>query len=113
VRGIEIRRCDSPRFIKDFQTGLISTLFDCNDTKGIMKRGYEDTLLLVTKEIDKIMLGGDEVRQEDLIISKLLGQDIMKYRILFPHVNAVLPIEMYETSKDNGILASIECRPIL
>ena len=92
VRGIEIRRHDSPKFIKDFQTELLSALFDCNDAKEIMKRGYENALLLVTKAIDRIMLGGEEVRQEDLIISKLLGQDIIKYRSLFPHVSAAIQL---------------------
>ena len=31
VRGIEIRRHDTPKFIREFQTQLLSTLFDCKD----------------------------------------------------------------------------------
>jgi DNA polymerase-2 len=89
VRGIEIRRHDTPKFIKDFQTDMLSALFDCKDDKEIMDKGYENALLLVTKAIDKIMLGGEGIIQEDLVISKLLGQDIIKYRNLFPHVSAV------------------------
>jgi DNA polymerase elongation subunit (family B) len=92
VRGIEIRRHDSPKVIKDFQTELLSTLFDCNDANEIMERGYENALLLVTKAMDKITLGGDEVRQDDLIIYKLLGQDITQYRSLFPHVSAAIQL---------------------
>jgi DNA polymerase elongation subunit (family B) len=34
VRGIEIRRHDTPKFIKKFQTELLSTLFECADVKG-------------------------------------------------------------------------------
>jgi DNA polymerase elongation subunit (family B) len=58
IRGIEIGRHDTPRFIREFQTELLYTLFDCKDFKEIMKEGYENSLLLVTKAIDKIMLGG-------------------------------------------------------
>jgi hypothetical protein len=36
------------------------------------------------------MLGGDDITQDDLIIHKLLGQDIRKYRSLFPHVSAAI-----------------------
>ena len=32
VRGIEIRRHDAPNFIKNFQTELLYTLFDCKDS---------------------------------------------------------------------------------
>ena len=56
----------------------------------IINKGYENALLLVTKAIDKIMIGGDDITQHDLIIHKLLGQDIRKYRSLFPHVSAAI-----------------------
>jgi DNA polymerase elongation subunit (family B) len=65
---------------------------DCKDVKEIINKGYENALLLVTKAIDKIMLGGDEVKQEDLVISKLLGMDLVKYRNLFPHVSAAIQL---------------------
>ena len=32
TRGIETRRHDTPKFIKDFQTELLYTLFDANNT---------------------------------------------------------------------------------
>lgn len=92
VRGVEIRRHDTPKFIKEFQTELLSTLFDCKDVKEIVDKGYENALLLVTKAIDKIMLGGQDITQEDLVVSKLLGQNIIKYRSLFPHVSAAIQL---------------------
>jgi DNA polymerase elongation subunit (family B) len=92
VRGIEARRHDTPKFIKEFQTELLHTLFDCNDTEEIKTMGYENALLLVTKTIDKIMIGGDDIAQEDLVISKLLGQNVEKYRSLFPHVCAAIQL---------------------
>jgi DNA polymerase elongation subunit (family B) len=61
-----------------------------------VKKGYEDALLLVTQAIDKIMTGED-IQQQDLIISKLLRQEISKYKCLFPHVSAAIQL-----SKDTG-----------
>jgi hypothetical protein len=38
------------------------------------------------------MIGGDDVTQDDLIILKLLGQNIEKYGSLFPHVSAAIQL---------------------
>jgi DNA polymerase elongation subunit (family B) len=90
VRGIEARRHDAPNFIKKFQIELLYTLLDCNNVDEIVTKGYENALLIVTRAIDKIMIGGAEITQDDLAISKLLGQNIEKYRTLFPHVCAAI-----------------------
>jgi DNA polymerase elongation subunit (family B) len=92
VRGIEIRGHDTPKFIKEFQTELLSVLFDCKDKNEIMNKGYENALLFVTKAIDNIMLGGEDITRDDLMISKLLGQDLTKYKSLFPHVSAAIQL---------------------
>jgi DNA polymerase elongation subunit (family B) len=94
VRGIEIRRHDVPAFIKRFQTQLLYTLFDCKDSSEILTKGYENALLLVTQAIDTIITG-EGLDDKDLIISKLLGQDIQKYRSLFPHVSAAIQSRRY------------------
>jgi DNA polymerase elongation subunit (family B) len=94
VRGIEIRRHDIPAFIKRFQTQLLYTLFDCKDSSEILTKGYEDALLLVTQAIDTIMTG-EGLDGKDLVISKLLRQDIQKYRSLFPHVSAAIQSRRY------------------
>jgi DNA polymerase elongation subunit (family B) len=95
VRGVEVRRHDTPKFIKA-QTELLSALFDCENVEEIINKGYENALLLVTKAIDRIMIGGDDITQDDLIIHKLLGQDIRKYRSLFPHVSAAIQLSNNE-----------------
>jgi hypothetical protein len=46
----------------------------------------------IMKAMDKIMLGGEDITQDDLVVSKLLGQEIAKYRSLFPHVSAAILI---------------------
>jgi DNA polymerase elongation subunit (family B) len=91
-KDVEIRRHDTPNLIKQFQTELLSTLFDCKSKEEILNKGYENALLLVTKTIDRIMIGGDDVTKKDLVISKLLGQNIEKYRSLFPHVSAAIQL---------------------
>jgi DNA polymerase elongation subunit (family B) len=90
VRGIEARRHDAPNFIKDFQSELLYTLFDCKDSAEIIFRGYENALFIVTRTIDKVMTG--ELELKDLIVSKILRQDLYKYRSLFPHVSAALQL---------------------
>ena len=50
-----------------------------------------NSYLLVTNAIDKIMTGED-LEQQDLVISKLLRQDIEKYKSLFA-------IQLYNNSK--------------
>jgi len=90
AKGIEIRRHDAPNFIKDFQTELLYTLFDCKDSTDVLLKGYENALLVVTKTIDKVMTG--EISINDLIVSKILRQDLYKYRSLFPHVSAALQL---------------------
>ena len=64
TRGIETRRHDTPKFIKDFQIELLYTLFDANSTTEIIDRTLENALLCVTKTIDKIMTG--EIQTQDL-----------------------------------------------
>src|SRR5207302_4183762 len=72
----------------EFQSELLHTLFDYNCSAEVFSKGYDNALLLVTKTIDKVMTGESEV--QDLAVSKLLRQDINKYRSLFPHVSAAI-----------------------
>ena len=99
VRGIEIRRHDVPAFIKRFQTQLLYTLFDCKGSSEILTKGYENALLLVTQAIDTIMTG-EGLDDKDLIISKLLRQDIQRYKSLFPHVSAAIQLRKYPLKGD-------------
>jgi DNA polymerase elongation subunit (family B) len=92
TRGIDTRRHDSPPFIKQFQTSLLLTLFDCNSSEEVLKSGYETALLYITQSIDMVMNG--EVQITDLVISKLLRQNIEKYRSLFPYVAAAIRLNI-------------------
>jgi len=90
TRGIETRRHDTPKFIKDFQRELLYTLFDTNSTTEIIERTLENALFCVTKTIDKIMIG--EIQTQDLVISKQLRMDLTKYKNIFPHVAAAIQL---------------------
>ena len=46
---------------------------------------------IVTQTLDKIMTG--EVELNDLVVSKLLGQGLEKYKALFPHVCAAIQMK--------------------
>ena len=76
--------------LKIFSLRLLYTLFDCKDSAEIVSRGYENALFIVTRTIDKVMTG--ELELKDLIVSKVLRQDLYKYRSLFPHVSAALQL---------------------
>ncbi len=99
TRGIDTRRHDSPKFIKQFQTGLLLTLFDCDGSEEVLTIGYENSLQYITQSIDKTMNG--EVQLTDLVISKPLRQNIEKYRSLFPHVAAAIKLNI------SGLIASV------
>jgi DNA polymerase elongation subunit (family B) len=102
VRGVEIRRHDTPNLIKQFQAELLTTLFDCKCKEEVIKKGYERALLLVTGAIDRIMIGGYDITKNDLVISKLLGQNIEKYRSLFPHVSAAIQLSGEDRHPSKG-----------
>ena len=92
TRGIDTRRHDSPTFLKEFQRTLLSKLFDCNNSEEVLTNGYQNALLYITHSIDKLMNG--EIQITDLVISKLLRQNIEKYRRLFPHVAATIRLNI-------------------
>ena len=100
TRGIDTRRHDSPAFIKQFQTTLLSELLGCNSLKEVLTVGYENALLYITHSIDKLMNG--EVQITDLVISKLLRQNIEKYRSLFPHVVAAIRLNISGVITNRG-----------
>ena len=94
TRGIETRRHDTPNFIKQFQTELLYTLFDCENTVEIYDKTLEEALFCITRTIDKIMTG--EIELQDLVISKQLRMNIDNYRSIFPHVAAAIQLSNNE-----------------
>ena len=81
---------------------MLSALFNCKNVMEVMEKGYENALLIVTKAVDKIMLGGEDITQDDLVVSKLLGKDIRKYKSLFPHVSAAIQLSNGDKHPSKG-----------
>ena len=48
------------------------------------------------------MLDGEDITQDDLVVSKLLGQDITRYRSLFPHVSAAIQLSNGDKHPSKG-----------
>lgn len=100
TRGTDTRRHDSPTFIKEFQSTLLTKLFDCNNYEDVMTNGYQNALSYITRSIDKLMNG--EIQITDLMISKLLRQNIERYRSLFPHVAAAIKLNLSGVITNRG-----------
>ena len=90
ARGIELRRRDTPNFIKDFQLKLIRTLFGCEDAEQVRAEGYEKALQVVAEAVADLMNG--EVQPEDLVVSKTIKKPIVCYKSTFPHVAAAIQL---------------------
>ena len=71
-----------------------------NNYEEVLTTGYENALLYITQSIDKLMNG--EVQITDLVISKLLRQNIEKYRSLFPHVVAAIRLNISGVITNRG-----------
>ena len=68
--------------------------WSCKDSSEKLTKGHDNVLVLVTQAIDTIVTG-EWPDDKELIISKLLRQDIQKYRSLFPHVSAAIQSKKY------------------
>jgi DNA polymerase-2 len=77
VRGIEVRRRDTPRFVYQAQMDMIKALASADDSKKFM--GKIPEALKVVKEYRQRLLDGD-VPIWDLIITKHLSNHPKKYK---------------------------------
>jgi DNA polymerase elongation subunit (family B) len=77
VRGIEVRRRDTPRFVFNAQMEMINVLASANDSRQFMKKVPE--ALDVVKEYRQLLLDGD-VPIWDLVITKRLSKHPSRYK---------------------------------
>jgi DNA polymerase I len=77
VRGIEIRRSDTPYFINNVQTEIINVLANANDTRELYQMIPQ--ALDVVRKYRKMLLEG-EVPVWDLIVTKHLSKNPTRYR---------------------------------
>ncbi|MCP8311101.1 MAG: hypothetical protein L6N94_06355 [Candidatus Methylarchaceae archaeon HK01M] len=90
ARGIELRRHDTPKLIKEFQIKLIQALLDCGNAEEVRTVGYGRALQLVKETVERVMAGGVPI--EDLVVSKILRRPIAKYKSALPHVSAAIQL---------------------
>jgi DNA polymerase elongation subunit (family B) len=87
VRGLEVRRRDTPRFIFDAQTEMIKTLSSANNSTELRQR-IPEALEVVKKYRLKLLDG--EVPIWDLIVTKHLSKNPKRYK---QHVSQVIAAE--------------------
>lgn len=76
VRGLEVRRRDTPKFVYDAQMEMIKALASADDFKGFVKKVPD--ALKVVKEYRRKLLDG-EVPVWDLVITKRLSKNLENY----------------------------------
>jgi DNA polymerase-2 len=87
VRGLEVRRSDTPRFIYNLQMDMISVLASANNAVEFTQR-IPDALKVVKDYREKLIRG--EVPVWDLIITKHLSKNPKHYR---QHVSQLIAAE--------------------
>ena len=85
-RGIELRRHDTPEFIKRFQEELMEILFDAESSGEVLERQLSEALKFFKEAYMKISRG--EVEPGELVISKRLRRAPNEYVSKQPHVVA-------------------------
>lgn len=87
VRGLEVRRRDTPRFVFDAQTEMINTLAQANNTAELRQK-IPDALEIVKTYRQKLLDG--EVDLWDLIVTKHMSKNPKRYK---QHVSQVIAAE--------------------
>ncbi|MCK4222842.1 hypothetical protein KAX01_00970, partial [Candidatus Bathyarchaeota archaeon] len=77
VRGLEVRRRDTPKFVYDAQMAMIKALAAAGDSKGVIVK-IPDALNVV-KEYRSRLLSG-EVPIWDLVVTKRLSKNLKDYK---------------------------------
>ena len=87
VRGLEVRRRDTPRFIFDAQTEMINTLAEANNVAELRGK-IPDALKIVNAYRQKLLEG--DVALWDLIVTKHMSKNPKHYK---QHVSQVIAAE--------------------
>ena len=76
IRGLDVRRRDTPQFVCDAQVEMINVLASTRDAKGFVKK-IPDALNVVKKYRKKLLNG--EVPVWDLVVTKRLSKNLEDY----------------------------------
>jgi DNA polymerase elongation subunit (family B) len=87
VRGLEVRRRDTPRFVFDAQTEMINILAAANDTTELHRKIPE--AIQIVRDYRRKLVDG-EVPLWDLIVTKRMSKNPKRYK---QHVSQVIAAE--------------------
>jgi DNA polymerase elongation subunit (family B) len=87
-RGIELRRHDTPSYIKDMQTRMMGALFEADDPETVLGEGVAEALEIANRSIRDVQRG--RVDPQELVISKRLRRELSEYRSRQPHIVAAM-----------------------
>jgi DNA polymerase elongation subunit (family B) len=90
ARGIELRRSDTPSFIKEFQEELIRSIMGWNSLEEACTVGVSRGMELLRRYVSRVRNGG--VGVEELVVMKRLGKNVGEYRASVAHRSAALQL---------------------
>jgi DNA polymerase-2 len=82
VRGIELRRFDTPDLVKSFQEDLIKAVYSCDSYIDAKNKALNAAPIILNKYIK--MLREKFVDTSSLVINRKLGKDPERYRVKTP-----------------------------
>jgi DNA polymerase elongation subunit (family B) len=87
-RGIELRRHDTPSYIKGMQTRMMEALFEADDPETVLGEGVAEALGIANRAMREVRRG--RVNPHELVISKRLRRELSEYRSRQPHIVAAM-----------------------
>lgn len=92
ARGLELRRKDMPRLIRELQLRMIRVLLDHRDEEEIRREGVASCLALVREARRQVLSG--ELGMGQLLMARSLRKPLEAYSSLAPHVVAALQLRL-------------------
>lgn len=90
VRGIELRRTDTPPYFRKVQEGMLEVLAEAEDAQGFLRK--VPAAVEVLKGFAKEVLSGD-IDPRELVFTHRVSQTLAEYRHLTDHVAALKQLD--------------------
>jgi DNA polymerase, archaea type len=87
-RGIELRKHDTPTYLKRLQERVMDALLDAGNAEDVLRTGLPKALAIANRAFEDVRRR--RVDALDLVISKRLSRELTQYRSLQAHVVAAL-----------------------
>ncbi len=87
-RGIEVRKHDTPPYIKAMQEKTMTALLDAADSDDVIRHGVPRARAIVNRALGEIK--ARKIESRELVVSKRLRRELSEYRSLQAHVVSAL-----------------------